>query len=107
MYSPWIWIGLKSYILVIQKLNNSETWMETDETDFKDNYTEISVDDDANGNPVVILKKIGFDFYLKLTQNTSFQGQDLSNISSHFLFGFWKKIDGRFKLFVFKEHEFG
>lgn len=78
----------------IQKLDESTKWVEIYENEGRDNYTEISVDSDSNGLPVVILKRVGYLIFLKLTENMSFKGKNQTNITIQHSSGYWKKING-------------
>lgn len=89
MTIPWKWSSV-SNDLVFEKLNDSEKWLEWTHNNTFDYFNEVSVDFDANGYPVVILRSITYLLSIKLTENTAFKADDPRNFSMYLASGFWE-----------------
>lgn len=94
MFTPWRWLSFYFESWFFEKQNVSETWFSFDENRFEANYTEVSVDIDSNGFPVVILKEIGKIDFVILTESKACMGDDFNNFSSNYS-GAWKKANGK------------
>lgn len=85
----------------IENINNSQTWIRKSKHQNDSIYTQISVDFDSYGFPVVILKKPRFYAFIKLTENMAYIGKQLNNITKEFRIGGWTKKNPEKSKFLF------
>lgn len=94
MITPWIWKSSRFSNLYFEKQNDSETWLKFDNNELTGTYKELLVEVDANGYPVVYLRQLNLVYFIKLTENMFYREKVPINITTEYLFGFWKKISG-------------
>lgn len=85
---------------LFQETNDGLKWTGFENNKTGDDYSLISIQNDDNGYPVVLLLKNSF--YLKLTQSMSYTGGNLQNINEELVPGYWTKINCKLVLILNK-----
>lgn len=91
MISPWKWKSVIWNDRYFEKQKDSEIWIDVLKNQVRFNYTEVSVDIDSNGYPIVVLKTLGKAYFVKLTESLRYGSKELANISTQYEPGVWEK----------------
>lgn len=78
-----------------KRQKNLEIWYLISNGKFRLNFTQISFELDANHLPIILLKRIEFEKYVKLTGYMSFWADSRQNVDNQLREGSWIEKKGK------------